>query len=138
MAKVLRTADETPNPKDVGVGRQRLHRMHPVVFATVFGAFAWMVAAGFAGFGHGRETLFLLGAATLLIAVYTVVPVMLDRMRTARDGRREASLSTWADEYVQTQSGPLKGREAWIQAATGPVSLAAGMTGIAIVALFVL
>lgn len=142
MGSIPRTyyeMDETPKPDEIGVGRQRLHRMHPIIFGTVFGAFAWMMAAAFAGFAEGMQSAFALTVATLLIAVYIVIPIMLDRMRTPRDGyREETTLSRWFGEWVQTQSGPLKGYQALVQAATGPVSLAAGMTGFAVVAMFIL
>lgn len=114
------------------------HRMHPVVFRVVFGAFLWIILAAFAGFSDGAGSVFLIWIATFLLVVYVSVPLILNRIRSYRDGKRgEGPVAEWAEEYVETQAGPLKGKEAMVQVAAGPVSLAVAMTAIAAIAGFV-
>ena len=117
---------------EAAAGRRRLH---PVVFRLVFGAFLWIILAAFVGFAGGGASPLLIAVAALLLAVYTAAPAVLDRFRRYRDGKRKAgAVSDWAEATVQTQAGPLKGWQAMLQAAIGPVALAIAMTALVIVA----
>lgn len=138
MASIAWTRDVQRSVSAAGAqdeSDQIRHRMHPAIFRIVFGAFLWMIVAAFAGFAGGSGSAFLIGVATYLLAVYLTVPYILERFRRYRDGKRgDEPLAEWAEEYVETEAGPLKGKEAMLQAATGPVSLAVGITAIAVVA----
>lgn len=110
-------------------------RTHPLLFWLVGGAFGWILLAAFAGFGEGAESWFMLIVAALLLAVGAGVPLAIAALRRRSYGLPPSDAYTrWRARPVQTASGPIRGREALLQAAAPPVALAVAMTLIAVVA----
>ncbi|WP_295557084.1 hypothetical protein [uncultured Hyphomicrobium sp.] len=106
------------------------------VYRTVGAAFAWMMLAAWLAFGTAREADFTLAFASLLFLVF--FGVLLFIVTTARHhmtAPRE-TLDHFLQSDVDTASGPLPGRAAWIEIAVIPLALALAATAIGLVFVF--
>ncbi len=106
------------------------------VYRSVLAAFAWMLAAAWIAFGSGREASFALAASTLLFVVFLVLPVLIYVTASHHTKTRRETLDHFLHSNIDTATGPLTGRAAWIEIAVIPVSLALAATLIGAVYIF--
>lgn len=106
------------------------------VYKTVLAAFAWMLLAAWIAFGTAREADFTLAFASLLFFIFFAILAFLSV--TARHHMRasEETVSHFLHADVDTATGPMSGRSAWIEIAVIPVALALAATLIGMVYMF--
>jgi hypothetical protein len=103
------------------------------VYKTVLAGFVWMLLAAWVAFGTAREADFTLGFASLLFFVFFAILVFLSVTARHHMTAPEKQLSDFLHSDVDTATGPLTGRAAWIEIAVIPVSLALAATLIGMV-----
>jgi hypothetical protein len=100
--------------------------LHPIVYRSLILCIAIMVLASWLSFGWNGETDYLLFIVSTVFGAFIVVPTLIGL--TAR--RREANLgetpsvAEFLRSRVETGSGPLTGKQTWIQIIIIPASLA--------------
>jgi hypothetical protein len=98
------------------------------VYYTVIAAFAWMLGAAWLAFGANKEIGLSLAIATVLCIVFLALPVIMYRMPAARSRVQRPDLKTFLTSRVETATGSLSAREAWLQVALIPLALAVAAT----------
>jgi hypothetical protein len=101
--------------------------MHPRVYATVLISTIVFILSSWFAFGKDGETDYVLLIVALIFGVFTALPILiyLAGRRSARaGGADEHETLEFLDSRVETGSGPLTGRQAWVQIAIIPLCLA--------------
>lgn len=106
------------------------------VYRSVVAAFIWMIAAAWITFGRGREADFALTAASLLILIFLMLPFIIYVTATHHMKAKQETLQHFLRSEVDTATGPLSGREVWVEIAIIPIALALAATLIGIVYAF--
>jgi hypothetical protein len=106
------------------------------VYRTVLAAFAWMILVSWITFGSGREADYTLALAALLMFVFRAIPIVIFVTASHHMKARQETLGHFLSTPIDTATGWLSGREAWIEIAIIPVSLALAATLIGIVYAF--
>lgn len=108
----------------------------PAVYISVFGAFAWIVAASLLAFAHGADADLALSFALVLTIVFFALPALV--WRTARSRARSAKEGgDFLASPVEIETGTLTGASAWLQIVLIPASLALAATLIGATSLLV-
>jgi len=98
------------------------------VYGTVMLCVVAIVAAAWLAYGHDAETRYLLFIVGMVFAAFAAIPTLIflnGRKRAPRDGSRDSPTpERFLAVGLETASGPLSGREAWLQIALVPLSLA--------------
>lgn len=103
------------------------------VYKTVLAAFVWMLLSAWIAFGTAREADFTLAFASLLFFICFAILLFLSVTARHHMTASEEQLSHFLHSDVDTATGPLPGRAAWIEIAVIPVSLALAATLIGMV-----
>jgi hypothetical protein len=98
----------------------------------VLAAFAWVVVASWLAFGRDEGIDLDLTIASALGLVFFALPVILRRMAAARAHASREPQSYFFSSRVDTATGPLTGREVWLQVLLIPLALAFAATAIGI------
>jgi hypothetical protein len=103
--------------------------LHPKVYGSVLLSTVVFVVSSWLAFGKDGETDYLLLIVALVFAIFAALPtlIFLTGRRAARgggDARQRQSLDEFMESRVETGSGQLAGRQAWLQIAVIPLSLA--------------
>jgi hypothetical protein len=106
------------------------------VYETVLAAFAWMLLAAWIAFGTAREADFTLAFASLLFFVFFAILAFLSVTVRHHMRASEETVSHFLHADVDTATGPMSGRAAWIEIAVIPVALALAATLIGMVHVF--
>jgi type IV secretory pathway VirB2 component (pilin) len=106
------------------------------VYATVIGAFAFIVLASWAAFGGDPDSELSLGFATVLTIVFFALPIIVRRMTAAHSTHKSQALDEFLHSHVETATGPLTGSEACMQILIIPLVLA--FAAVAIGAVYIL
>jgi hypothetical protein len=109
--------------------------MHPAVIGIVLGAVVWFVLITWVSFARGRGIDFDLVIATLFFAFFFGL-FLVAAFVTTKDPRwrlPHASFREFLRSQVGTETGKMRGRDALIEIAIVPVSLALAATVIGIV-----
>ena len=106
------------------------------VYRSVVAAFAWMMLMAWIAFGRGMEPDFALGFASLLMIVF--LGILLFIQTTARHHMkvRQEPVDEFLTGDVDTATGSMPGRAAWIEIAIIPAALALAATLIGFVYMF--
>lgn len=108
---------------------------HPAILKIGLGASLWFLAAMWLAFSWTTEGGFAIAVATVFLIV-SFTTVLLCTSYTQGDPRwhrRYVTLSRFLEGRVSIATGPVRGREVFIQILLIPVSLALAMTMIGIV-----
>jgi hypothetical protein len=106
------------------------------VYETVLAAFAWMLLAAWIAFGTAREADFTLAFASLVFFVFFAILAFLSVTVRHHMRASEETVSHFLHADVDTATGPMSGRAAWIEIAVIPVALALAATLIGMVHVF--
>ncbi|WP_245450775.1 hypothetical protein [Borborobacter arsenicus] len=108
--------------------------VHPGAIDVALGASATLLVAAWAGFAGGETSLVLVVVTVIVLAFFgcLVGGGMMGRNMTP-DRRQDRSFAEFLRGDVDIETGRISGREALMQIAALPVTLAAG--GIAIIAI---
>jgi type IV secretory pathway VirB2 component (pilin) len=106
------------------------------VYESVVGAFVWMLLAAWIAFGTAREADFTLAFATLLFLIFFAILAFISVTARRHMAAQEETLAHFLHSEVDTATGPLTGRAAWIEIAVIPVALALAATLIGMVYAF--
>jgi len=102
--------------------------LHPKVYGSVLVSVVIFMISAWVAFGRDGETDYLLLIVGLVFAIFAALPtlIFLAGRRAARGGgeRKAQSLKDFMESRVETGSGQLAGRQAWLQVAVIPLSLA--------------
>lgn len=120
-----------PKPDELPGGE-----MPRAVYRSVIAAFAWMMFAAWLTFARGREADFALAAASLLILIFLMLPFLIYVTATHHMTAKQETLDHFLHSEVDTATGWLSGRQAWVEIAIIPVALALAATLIGIVYAF--
>jgi hypothetical protein len=103
------------------------------VYITVWAAFAWLIFSAWLTFGVGRESDFVLGFSTLLFLIFLGLPLLIFVTAGRHKKAKQETLRHFMTHKVDTATGSLTGRQAWVQIAVIPVALALAATLIGLV-----
>lgn len=103
------------------------------VYRSVAAAFGWMILTAWIAFGIGREADFALAAASVLIFIFLALPLLIYITASHHMAGKQETLNHFLHSEVDTATGPLPGRDVWIEIAIIPVSLALAATLLGIV-----
>jgi len=104
-----------------------------VIYGSVAAAFVWMILTAWIAFGSGREPDFTLAFASLIILVILALPFLIHVTARHHMDAEQESLRHFLASDVDIATGPISGREAWIEVAIIPVTLALAATLLGIV-----
>lgn len=96
------------------------------VYLSILGGFSLMLASAWLAFGAEADTDLDLMVVTVLCAVFLLLPVIMYR---SGSGRREldvgkSDLKDFLATGIDTATGPLPARDAWLQVMLAPAALA--------------
>lgn len=106
------------------------------VYRSVAAAFAWMILTAWIAFGIGREADFALAAASVLIFIFLALPLLIYITASHHTAAKQETLNHFLHSEVDTATGPLPGKDVWIEIAVIPVALALAATLLGIVYAF--
>ncbi|HML41608.1 MAG: hypothetical protein JNN24_09740 [Hyphomicrobium zavarzinii] len=106
------------------------------VYRSVAAAFAWMILTAWIAFGIGREADFALAAASVLIFIFLALPLLIYITASHHMAAKQETLNHFLHSEVDTATGPLPGKDVWIEIAVIPVALALAATLLGIVYAF--
>jgi hypothetical protein len=98
-----------------------------MVYLSLAAAFAWMMLAALLAFGRGGEAGFNLSMATALMVVFLAVPFVIYRT-AARHLPPPDHAGRLLPMTVETATGDLSGKAAWLQILLIPAALALAAT----------
>jgi hypothetical protein len=96
------------------------------VYLSIIAGFGFMLAVAWLAFGADADTDLDLMVVTVLCAVFLLLPVIMYRSgpgRTESEARRP-DLKGFLAAGIDTATGPLQAREAWLQVLLAPAALA--------------
>jgi hypothetical protein len=117
------------------ISPQRQAGVHPVVVEIAIGATMWFLLVTWLSFATGGEIDWDLVVVTLFIVIFFTL-FLLTASFAARDPRwhlRDTSFREFLKSEVGTATGTMRGRDALIEIALVPVSLAFAATVIGLV-----
>lgn len=94
------------------------------VYRSIVGAFACMLFVAWVAFGHDMEMDLALAMAVLLTAVFVAVPWLLFTAATHHTSAKQEDVKHFLSSRIDTATGPISGREAWLQIVIIPAALA--------------
>ena len=100
----------------------------PAVYQSVLIAFSWMMLSAWMAFGGTTGTDLDLAVATVLCAVFLALPIVMYRSASSRLDRSSQSVERFLVSRVDTWTGLISGREAWLQVILIPAGLALAAT----------
>jgi len=103
------------------------------VYITVVVAFAWMLAMAWLAFSSSDGIDLDLGIATGLALMFLIVPLAIHHTATHVVHKAGMSVRTFLEGPFDTFTGKMPARQAWLEVAMIPVSLAIAATLIGIV-----
>jgi hypothetical protein len=103
------------------------------VYRSIVLAFAWMLLASWIAFASGAETDLVLTVAAVLFAVFLGLPLLIHATAAHHTEAKPETLQHFLTSSVDTATGPLSGREAWLEIALIPAALALAATLIGLV-----
>ena len=106
------------------------------VYRSVLLAFAWMLFASWVAFASGGETDLVLTVAVVLFAVFLGLPLLIYTTAAHHTEAKPENPPALPSSSVDTATGPLSGREAWLEIALIPAALALAATLIGAVFIF--
>jgi Ca2+/Na+ antiporter len=112
-----------PKPDELPGGE-----MPRAVYRSVVAAFVWMMLAAWLTFAHGRESNFVLAAASLLILIFLMLPFLIYVTASHHMTAKQETLDHFLHSEVDTATGWLSGRQAWVEIAVIPAALALAAT----------
>ena len=117
-----KTSVSTPSRVDLG------GELHPRVYGSLLVSIFIFVMASWLAFGRDGETDYLLLIVGFIFAVFAALPTLIflagrSEARAAGE-RKPKTIDEFVNDRIETASGPLTGRQAWLQIAVIPLSLA--------------
>jgi len=106
------------------------------VYITVVAAFAWMLMMAWLAFSSSDGIDLDLGIATGLALMFLGVPLAIHHTATHLMHRAGMSVRTFLSTPFDTYTGQMSPRQAWLEVAMIPISLAIAATLIGLVFLF--
>ena len=100
----------------------------PAVYRSVVIAFGWMMLSAWLAFGGTTGTDLDLAVATVLCAVFLALPILMHRSASSRLDRSSQGVGLFLASRVDTWTGLIPGREAWLQVILIPAGLALAAT----------
>lgn len=104
------------------------HEFPPSIYASIIGAFAWMLLVAWVAFNSSDGTDLDLGIVTVLGLVAFAIPFAMHH--TSLRSTHDAPVST--RDFLRTSfdsyTGPMPARQAWMEAALIPIALAVAAT----------
>jgi hypothetical protein len=107
------------------------------VYLSVVVAFAWILLVSWLAFGAGAEADLGLAIATVLGLVFFALPILMYRTGAHRFSAERQRLDDFLGSPVDTATGRLTGRQAWLQVLVIPLTLAFAAIAIGAIRLFV-
>lgn len=98
------------------------------VYRTVLAAYVWMMLAAWIAFGAHATADINLGIATVVMVVFTAIPCLIYVTATHHKSAGQESTQHFVSSQLDTATGWLSGREAWLQIAIIPLALAVAAT----------
>ena len=102
--------------------------LHPRVYGSLVVSILIFVMASWLAFGRDGETDYLLLIVGFIFAVFAALPMLIflaGRPEARADGgRKPRPVDQFVSDRIETASGPLSGKQAWLQIAVIPASLA--------------
>jgi hypothetical protein len=98
------------------------------VYRSVVFAFAWMMLAAWLAFGGSVGTDLDLTIASILCAVFLGIPFVMHRTATKSCRWHNRNNRSFLRSGLDTATGPISGKEAWLQVALIPIALALAAT----------
>jgi hypothetical protein len=98
------------------------------VYICVFAAYLWMFGTAWADFAAPGGTDLDLMMATVLAVVFFGIPFALYRTARTRLVSARPRISDFLNSHVDTFTGPMPAKEAWIEIMLIPLALAAAAT----------
>jgi hypothetical protein len=138
------SGEELPDGYD-GADQQELPTARPmpgsefpgVVYASVIGAFAWMITTAWLAFAAPDDTDLDLTMVTVLAIVFFIIPLAMHHSAVKRCAPAHLRTSDFLKSQVDTATGPMPARQAWLEVMLIPVALAIAATLIGGVYVFV-
>jgi hypothetical protein len=110
-----------------GYGTVPGSELPPVVYVTVFAAFAWVLLAAWIAFARDAEGDLALSFVLVLTVVFFALPLLV--YLTARHrARKPATRGDFLPARVEIWTGTLTGASAWLQILLIPAALALAAT----------
>lgn len=101
---------------------------HPIVYRSLLISVVVFIAASWLAFGHDGETDYILLIVNLVFAAFVGIPALIfmagRKARRTGEAKEHASIDRFLAGRVDTGGGALTGRDAWLQVAIIPFSLA--------------
>jgi hypothetical protein len=120
-----RTASPPPAPQREGGVEGRVPpggELHPIVYRSLLASPIIIALASWLAFGRNEGTDVDLFVMTMVYATFVVIPTLI--YLASRGRRRRQSVGEFAESRIETGSGPVTGRQAWIEIALVPMALA--------------
>jgi|GEM_PF-4722830 len=117
-----------------GEGRVPGAELPAALYASLIAAFGAVLLVSWWAFGGGDDSNLSLAMATVLGLVFFVLPVLSYRTAARRCGASCTPLEAFLRAGVDTATGPLSGRHAWLQILIIPAALVLAALLIGIVA----
>jgi hypothetical protein len=99
--------------------------LHPAVYRSIAAAFIAALLATWIGFGYTERSDLDLTIAALLTTMFFAVPAVMVAAVRARSRWRRQRLDEFLSSTVDTATGPLLARDAWLQILLIPLCVAA-------------
>ena len=98
------------------------------VYLAVFGAYLWMFGTAWADFAAPGGTDLDLMMVTILAVVFFGIPVALYHTARTRLVSARPPMSAFLNSQVDTFTGPMPARQAWVEIMLIPLALAVAAT----------
>jgi hypothetical protein len=98
------------------------------VYIGVFAAYCWMIGMAWADFAAPGGTVLDLMMVTVLAAVFFAIPFALHHTASTRLVSAHHRMSDFLESQVDTFTGPMPAKEAWVEIMLIPLALAAAAT----------
>lgn len=103
------------------------------VYRSVALAFAWMMITAWVAFGRERGLDFDLSVGIVLFAMAGAIPWIIRKTASHHISAKRTEVRPFLSSQVDTATGPLSGREVWLEILLVPASLALAATLIGVV-----
>jgi hypothetical protein len=104
------------------------HEFPIAIYASIIGAFAWMLFVAWVAFSAADGTDLDLLIATVLGIVFFGIPIAMHHTSLRSTSDAAASMRQFMDSAFDTFTGPMPARQAWLEVALIPVALAIAAT----------
>ncbi|MFA5897966.1 MAG: hypothetical protein WC829_02515 [Hyphomicrobium sp.] len=109
------------------------HELPTAVYASVIGAFAWMLAVAWLVFSSPGGTNLDLGIVSVLALMFFAIPLAMHHTSLHSTRQSTTSLHQFLRTSFDSYTGAMPAAQAWIEVAIIPVGLALAATLIGIV-----